>query len=86
LREETVWSAWVEEGEAAMVARGFATASGWERDHEMGRERWGEQDWGTVGDGCRGTRHRREQADGAVASREIFVVYEAAFVRTDARI
>ena len=41
LREEMAWSAWVEEGEAAMVARGFAAASGRERDQEMGRERMG---------------------------------------------
>jgi hypothetical protein len=40
-REETVWSVWVEEGEAAMVAWGFAAASRRERDQEMGRERIG---------------------------------------------
>ena len=41
LREEMEWSAWVEEGEATMVARGFAVARGRERDQEMGRERMG---------------------------------------------
>jgi hypothetical protein len=52
-----VWSAWVEEGEAAMVARGFAAANGHERDQEMGRERMGRARLG----------HGREWPQGHVA-------------------